>query len=178
MSVEIYLIISLAINIVAIAFFGVVPPLVIGYLTLKKAQLMLEEAKAIRAGIPGMMKGKGKLMVDEVIVYLGSDEFLNRIRDSANGALGSKVKEVKKRLMEEHDLSGMPAPVVNVIGKGVSGYIHDYFGVPRKAAESAVAALFRKKKPAGQDDGDVLAIANELGISTNGPEIKQDYIKQ
>lgn len=164
------------INLLWGAFWGVVPPFLIGCFMLKKSQLLVEEAKQIRAELPGILKGKGVTMTQEVIEYLGSEDFMFRIKQMMDGAAGREVRKVKDAIINEHDLSGMPAPVVDVIAKGASGYVKDYFGVPRKVFESALRALFRKKVDPAQSDANVLNVANELGIDVRTPEMREKYL--
>ena len=182
MEVIILLIIFTILNFLWTAFWGAIPPVfvtyIMGRIMLKKSQRLVDVALAIREELPELMKGKGKGMVDEVVAYLGSQEFLDRVRDSANGAMGREVRKVKDQIISQHDLSGLPGPAVDVVAKGAAGYLKDYLGVPKKAAEAAIKSLFRKKQPAGQGNGDVLAIANELGIATNQPKMMEDYIIQ
>jgi len=137
------------INLVAIALFGIVPPFLIGWIMLKKSQKLVEEARSIADGVPGLFRGGGEKLVNQTIEYLGSQKFTDHLLNVFNGSVGAKVKELKGHLTEEHSLAGLPAPVASVVGKGISGYLKDAFNIPRKTTEGAVQSLFQKKDPAG-----------------------------
>jgi len=126
---------------------------------LKEAQELHKLARAIADQMP-------KNMAD----WLLGDDFGTHLKNIFNGVTGQKVQEVKKSLQMEGNISGLPAPVKNVIGKGVANFLSDY-GLPKKGVADAISSLLNRRTPEQQakNDAVVMQYMKDAGMDQMAP---------
>jgi hypothetical protein len=162
---------------IGMAFFGIVPPFLVGWYIMKKGQLYAENRtnevlayarQTLSKELEEQFDMASKKLIDNAV-----DRVKESLRDSLNGYMGNKVSQLKKTITQ--NMENEAGPLGKILGDLAGSVAEDYGYGKKKIVSNGVMALFRKGKgqPLPQDQVDIQSY-----LPPEAPKIIEEFNRQ